>query len=165
MTQPADVVRSLFAHHLWATETLIDHLAGLPAERLDEAIPGTYGSMVATLTHLVDDGRYLVRFEDPPRPRGRSDGHPLPTLRAEAEHRARWQQLLDRLDDGRLSASVRAKPSYPDTDDAEGLLLLQAIHHGNDHRRADLLHARRSGSRYRSSTAGSTGRRAEREAR
>ena len=30
MTQPADVVRSLFAHHLWATETLIDHLAGLP---------------------------------------------------------------------------------------------------------------------------------------
>ena len=51
-----------------------------------------------------------------------------------AEHRARWQQLLDRLDDGRLSASVRAKPSYPDTDDAEGLLLLQAIHHGNDHR-------------------------------
>jgi uncharacterized damage-inducible protein DinB len=137
MTQPADVVRSLFAHHLWATETLIDHLAGLPAERLDEAIPGTYGSMVATLTHLVDaDGRYLVRFEDPsPPPADDRTGIPLPELRAEvAEHRARWQQLLDRLDDGRLSASVRAKPSYPDTDDAEGLLLLQAIHHGNDHR-------------------------------
>src|SRR5512145_2829604 len=69
MTQPSDIVRAMFAHHLWATETLIDHLAGLPAERLDETIPGTYGSMVATLTHLVDaDGRYLVRFEDPSPP-------------------------------------------------------------------------------------------------
>lgn len=137
MTQPSDIVRAMFAHHLWATETLIDHLAGLPAERLDEAIPGTYGSMVATLTHLVDaDGRYLVRFEDPTPPGAEHRaGVPLATLRAEMqEHRDRWERILDRLERGELAASVRAKPDYPDTDDAEGLLLLQALQHGNDHR-------------------------------
>lgn len=137
MTQPSDVVRSLFSHHLWATVALIDHLAGLPSERLDEAIPGTYGSMVATLTHLVDaDERYLVRFGDPsPPPREDRVGVPLATLRAEvAEHRTRWDLVLGRLERGELTASVRGKPGYPDTEDAEGLLLLQAIHHGNDHR-------------------------------
>ncbi|HEU4356066.1 MAG TPA: DinB family protein [Actinomycetota bacterium] len=137
MTRPSDIVRSLFAHHLWATEALIDHLSGLPPERLDQAIPGTYGSMVATLTHLVDaDGRYLVRFEDPsPPPAEDRAGVPLATLRSEvAEHRGRWGRILDLLERGELAASVRAKPDYPDTDDAEGLLLLQAIQHGNDHR-------------------------------
>ncbi|HEX5951074.1 MAG TPA: DinB family protein [Actinomycetota bacterium] len=137
MTLPNDVVRSMFAHHLWATETLIDHLAGLPSERLDEAIPGTYGSMVATLTHLVDaDGRYLVRFEDPsPPPAEDRAGVPLATLREEvAGRRGQWDRVLDRLERGELTAAVRAKPHYPDTDDAEGLLLLQAVQHGNDHR-------------------------------
>jgi uncharacterized damage-inducible protein DinB len=137
MTLPNDIVRSMFAHHLWATEALIDHLSGLPSERLDEAIPGTYGSMVATLTHLVDaDGRYLVRFEDPsPPPAEDRTGVPLATLRSEvAEHGGQWDLILDRLERGELTAVVHAKPDYPETDDAEGLLLLQAIQHGNDHR-------------------------------
>jgi uncharacterized damage-inducible protein DinB len=137
MTRPDDIVRTMFAHHLWATETLIDHLRGLPPERLDEAIPGTYGSMVATLTHLIDaDGRYLRRTQDPsPPPLEDRVGVPLETLRAEmAEHRRSWDEVLDRLERGELATSIRGKPDYPDTDDAEGMLLLQAIHHGNDHR-------------------------------
>jgi|SRR3990170_3329047 len=139
MTTPNDMVRAMFAHHLWATEALIDHLEGLPRERLDQAVPGTYGSIVATLTHLIDaDSRYLLRIEDPSPPPPRAadrEGIPLETLRAEvAEHRRKWDEALDRLERGELSARIRAHPDYPDTDDAEGMLLLQAIHHGNDHR-------------------------------
>jgi hypothetical protein len=42
--------------------------------------------------------------------------------------------MLDRLDRGELRAEIRGKDDYPDTDGAEGLLLVQAVHHGNDHR-------------------------------
>jgi uncharacterized damage-inducible protein DinB len=139
MTTPADVLRALFAHHLWATGRLIEHLAALPADRLDGAVPGTYGSMIETLTHLMDaDSRYLHRTQDPsPPPASAShrEGISLDTLREELpEHRRRWDEVLDRLERGELSSSILGRSDYPDTRDAEGMLLLQAIHHGNDHR-------------------------------
>jgi uncharacterized damage-inducible protein DinB len=137
MTGPNDVLRSMFDHHLWATESLIQHLEGLPSQRLDEAVPGTYGSMIATLTHLIDaDRRYLQRLEDPnpPPTEDRSDV-PLATLRDElAAHHRDWGMALDRLERGDLSTAIRDKDDYPDTEDAETMLLIQAVHHGNDHR-------------------------------
>lgn len=137
MTTPSDVLREMFAHHLWATERLVDHLGALPEGRLDEAVPGTYGSMISTLTHLVDaDSRYLVRLDDPS-PAASEDRAviPLAALRDElADHRRRWEAALEALGSGELHAEIRSKDDYPDTPDAEGLLLLQAIHHGNDHR-------------------------------
>jgi len=54
MTSSSDVLRSMFEHHLWATEVLIEHLEGLPAGQLDASVPGTFGSMIDTLTHMVD---------------------------------------------------------------------------------------------------------------
>ena len=138
MTEPADVLRALFDHHLWATETLIGHLEELPTDRLDEAIPGTYGSMVDTLTHLIDaDSRYLLRLEDPSPPRADDRvGVLLATLRVEmVEHRRKWDEVLGRLERRQLRAEILSHPDgYPDTHDAEGMLLIQAIHHGNDHR-------------------------------
>jgi uncharacterized damage-inducible protein DinB len=137
MTDSTDVVRAMLAHHLWATAGLIEHLSGLPRARLDEAIPGTYGSILATLTHLVDaDRRYLLRLEDPsPPPYEDRTGIELDTLREDVRARgAEWDRMLDRLDRGVLRAAIRGKDDYPDTDEAEGLLLVQAVHHGNDHR-------------------------------
>ena len=127
----------MFEHHLWATETLIDHLEAIPRERLDDAVPGTYGSMLETLTHLLEaDDRYLRRLRDPDPLREPDRGTvPLEQLRDEVrEHRERWRQALDDLEAGTLSAAVRNAQDYPDTDPAESMLLIQAIHHGNDHR-------------------------------
>jgi uncharacterized damage-inducible protein DinB len=138
MTAPNDIVRAFFAHHLWATEVLIDHLDGLPAERLDASVPGTYGSMIDTLTHMIDaDSRYLLRLRDPsPPPAEDRTGVSLAQLRSELpEHSRKWDEALDELERGELHARIVDHASdYPDTPDAEGLLLLQAIHHGNDHR-------------------------------
>jgi uncharacterized damage-inducible protein DinB len=138
MTRPHDVLRAMFDHHLWATERLIDHLAALPSERLDASVPGTYGSMIDTLTHLIDaDGRYLLRLREPtPPPAEDRTGIALATLKHEvAEHRRRWDVALDELERGELSAVIRNHHNgYPDTDDAETMLLIQAVHHGNDHR-------------------------------
>lgn len=137
MTTPNDVVRGMFAHHLWATEALIDHLSDLPPERLDAAVPGTYGSMLQTLTHLIEaDERYLVRLrESRPAPYPNRGAVPLDELRQELrEHAKRWGVALDELEAGELSADVIGKEDYPDTRSAETMLLIQAIHHGDDHR-------------------------------
>ena len=138
MTTPNDIVRALLEHHLWATSRLIEHLEGLPSERLDASVAGTYGSTIATLTHLVDaDTRYLMRLRGPqPAPYEERGGVALGELRAEMdEHGREWGEALDALERGELQAEIRDhRGGYPDTDDAEGLLLIQAIHHGNDHR-------------------------------
>jgi uncharacterized damage-inducible protein DinB len=138
VTNPNDIVRAMFDHHFWATETLIGHLEGLAADRLAASVPGTYGSMIDTLTHMIDaDSRYLVRMREPsPPPAEDRVGVTLAQLRSEMpEHRARWAAVLDELERGELSAKIVDHPSdYPDTPDAAGLLLIQALHHGNDHR-------------------------------
>jgi len=137
MSGPADVLRATFAHHAWATATLIDHLEALPRERLDEAIAGTYGSIVRTLTHLVDaDARYLQRLVmDRPPPALNRDEAALPTLRDDTrDHAKQWDEMLNRLEAGALDASITGSEDYPDTRHAEGLLMVQAIHHANEHR-------------------------------
>jgi uncharacterized damage-inducible protein DinB len=137
MTSSSDVLRSMFEHHLWATEVLIDHLDRLPAEQLDASVPGTYGSMIDTMTHLIDaDARYLLRLRDPT-PALAEDrvGIALAQLGSEmTEHRRGWDEALTDLEAETLHASILGREDYPDTDPAESMLLIQAIHHGNDHR-------------------------------
>ena len=54
-----------FAHHLWATERLIEECAALSADQLASRAPGTYGSIIETLRHLVSsDCWYLSFFRD-----------------------------------------------------------------------------------------------------
>jgi uncharacterized damage-inducible protein DinB len=137
MTSTSDVVRTMFEHHFWATGTLLDHLERSPAERLDEEIAGTYGPILKTLTHLVDaDDRYLQRMAGIPwTPYVDRGAVPLETLRADlADHEVRWRQFLEQLEAGTLRAEIRGRDGNPDIIDAEGVLLLQAIQHGNDHR-------------------------------
>ena len=137
MTSTQDVLRAMFDHHVWATIALIDALEELPAERLDAEIPGTYGSLQATLTHLVDaDWAYLRRLTTPTSlPREPGPPRALADLRTEIhDNAARWADVLIDLEVGTLSATIESQDDYPGTEHAEGLLILQAIHHGNDHR-------------------------------
>ena len=125
-------LRELFRHHAWATLALIDHCAGLPPEALQASVPGTAGTIHHTLVHLVAaDGRYQRRFtgEAP----DIQEGMPLDQLRRHfAEQARRWEQLLDRVDE--LDVTITAHADWPAAPHARNLLLLQALHHGNDHR-------------------------------
>lgn len=137
MTTPSDVLRAMFAHHVWATTRLIDALEQLDPEHLDARIDGTYGSTMQTLTHLVNaDERYLQRLVTPTLASSTDGGtRPLAELRKEMEeHGDRWAGMLDAVDRGDLHAVIVGKSDYPDTDPAETMLLVQAIQHGNDHR-------------------------------
>ena len=131
-----DPLRTMFRHHAWATAMVIDHCAGLPAERLQDTIPGTYGTIMATLKHVVGaDQRYLARMT------GQQAEHPvredeeltLAALRtAHEESSRRWETLVDRAPE--LDVTLQPFRDIPETPHAEDLLFLQAIHHGNDHR-------------------------------
>ena len=137
MTTSSDVLRAMFDYHFWATETLIDHLGRLPSGKLDASVPGTYGSMIDTLTHMIDgDSRYLLRLRNPSPPLADDRvGVPLQQLKTEMpEHRRKWDEALSELESGTLHAVIRNREDYPDTDPAEAMLLTQAFHHGNDHR-------------------------------
>src|SRR5512140_3235403 len=54
-----------FEHHVWATLRLIDACLALTPEQLETPVPGTYGSILATMRHLVGaDSWYLSAITD-----------------------------------------------------------------------------------------------------
>lgn len=130
------LLRDAFGHHVWATATLIDACAQLTSEQLASPVPGTYGSIIGTLRHLVDaDTSYLrllsggeveVLDEDA--------GSDLATLRATMEANGHvWTGVLERdLDPDRLV--VRHRDDGSTTTAPLGIRLAQVVHHGTDHR-------------------------------
>ncbi len=130
-------LRAMFQHHAWATLTPIDHCRALTPEQLDATVPGTRGSILTTLVHLVAaDGRYQERITGERHESRASEREEPPSLdrlatvfRAQAD---RWSELLDRVED--QDVTMPAEGDFPEVKHAEDLLLLQAIHHGNDHR-------------------------------
>ena len=124
-----------FGHHVWATIRVLDACAVLDDAQLATAVPGTYGSIIQTLRHLVDgDVFYLnvLRGGDP-EPFDNEGSH-IPTLRAVmAGHDAAWQEIVA----GDLDPStvvVEYEDSGYETHAPFGIRLAQALYHGTDHR-------------------------------
>ena len=127
-----------FGHHVWATLRLIDACEALTAEQLETTVPGTYGSIVATLRHTVGaDSWYLFRT---------SHGRTTPVEEdVEATLGIRELRAL-MVSHGEVWPTVLADDPDPDEmivsrrDDGSenlasmGLRLAQALHHGTDHR-------------------------------
>ena len=54
------LLQDAFGHHVWASVAVLDLCAPLTPEQLDTNVPGTYGSIIDTLRHLVGgDAGYL----------------------------------------------------------------------------------------------------------
>ena len=54
-----------FAHHMWATLQVMDVCAGLDPDRLEATAPGTYGTILDTLRHIVEaDSSYPFAMTD-----------------------------------------------------------------------------------------------------
>ena len=51
---PPSLLADAFRHHVWATIRLLDTCADLDEAQLATGVPGTYGSIIDTLRHLVD---------------------------------------------------------------------------------------------------------------
>jgi uncharacterized damage-inducible protein DinB len=122
------------AHHVWATEQLIDACAGLTPDQLSTPAPGTYGSILDTLRHLVStDGWYLTFFGDHPLRVEEDSAADLGELRsAIGDNGTDWMELLARGLDGEADTVERGEGW--EFHAPVGFRLAQVVHHGTDHR-------------------------------
>ena len=129
------LLEDAFGHHVWATLRLMDACLALPPAQLETTVPGTYGSILETMRHLVGaDASYLfVTTGERTAPIDEEDMD-LPTLRAQMEtHGPAWSQLLAE-DPDPDTLLVRHRDDGSSASAPLGIRLAQVLHHGTDHR-------------------------------
>ena len=127
-----------FGHHVWATIRVLDACAALDDAQLATTVPGTYGSIIGTLRHLVGGDVFYLDVLTGREPPFDEDGSDIPGLRAVIEaHESVWQRLIA----GELTGDIDATTDVIEYEDNGfethaplGIRLAQALHHGTDHR-------------------------------
>jgi uncharacterized damage-inducible protein DinB len=129
------VLHDAFGHHVWATIRVIDACLALPPEQLDTTVPGTYGSIIETLRHLVGaDASYLWVLSAGDRPEIEEADMDLAELRAAMEESGpAWAAVVDRDLDAE-EIVVRHRDDGTDSHAPRSIRLAQVLHHGTDHR-------------------------------
>jgi uncharacterized damage-inducible protein DinB len=125
-----------FAHHVWATLRLVDTCLELSPQQLETDVPGTYGSILDTLRHLIGSDAWDLFVASGDRASLiREDKVQLPELRAAMEsHGPGWSRLLAQdLDPDAVLDEVDPNDGY-ERHIAMGIQLAQVLHHGTDHR-------------------------------
>ena len=122
----------LFQHKTWATLRLIEACRSLDDAQLAATIPGTFGTIRATLQHLVaaDEGYYARLTGE--RLAARLTDRPVPLDElAERTRRLgpRWEALAQEPD-----VASREVVTSDGWRTVGAVLLAQAIHHSDDHR-------------------------------
>ena len=130
---PVSLLADAFGHHAWATLRVLDACAALDDGQLATVVPGTYGTILDTLRHLVDaDVFYLDVLAG--RPTTFDKEVDIPTLRAVMEANGpAWQRLIAGEMDPTTVVTEHEDSGY-DTHAPIGIRLAQALHHGTDHR-------------------------------
>lgn len=129
-------LQDLTRHNSWANAQIFGYCARLDPAVLDETVPGTYGTIIATLRHTIaSETSYLFRISGE-RPEPPQDWHAVGlaelTTRA-AEVAAIWERFIagevdfEGLGEGHSDkGEVFAIPT--------GVFIAQALHHGSEHR-------------------------------
>ena len=129
-----DIWRDALLYNRWANLKLLESCAGLTPAQLELTSPGTYGTIAATFAHIVGaEQRYLRRLAGTAPTFSEKD--PFPGIAA-------LQELAGRSGDGLLEAASHLESDDTTQVDFDGdmaqvrksLIVVQAIHHGNDHR-------------------------------
>lgn len=121
-----------FRHSAWAKKRLIAACGSLSAEELGRPAPGSVGSILATLNHLViTDANYIARLDDgPPAWLDEETATDLSKLLMLAEETAdRWELFLREPIDGERIVTLD-KGAY---ETHAGVVVVQALHHVSIH--------------------------------
>ncbi len=138
MTQPGkafETVATMFRHNLWANLSLFDVCAGLSDEQLNSRVAGAYGSIRATLEHIMRAERAYHHRVTTGRPYRAPEDAPPPTL---DEMRA----SLRRTGEGFIAVAPQVQAGDSVEIDWDGtprivptaIILTQAINHATEHR-------------------------------
>lgn len=137
MQEPGDssVLTTLFAHNTWANQKLLDFCAGLSDEQLDTAAIGCFGSIRATLQHLIAaEVSYVERVNgrQPAHPPAREQWSGFETLREAAG----WagDELLRLAVSARHDTLVQQRPPRQPIAYRLATLMVQAVNHSTEHR-------------------------------
>lgn len=124
-------------HNTLMNVRLLDVCEALPPESLAASVDGTYGSIAATIVHVVQgQDSYAHRFFGQESPERLAE-EPFPGFAVLRERLAKTNAMLEEAaaqpDENR---TVRITGDDPEGswDMATGLLLLQAVNHATDHR-------------------------------
>jgi uncharacterized damage-inducible protein DinB len=123
-----------FKYHQWANAHLVERCSRLSEEQLQLTAPGTYGTIAATWMHLVGaEQRYIMRLGGSQPTFKESDGFPGLAALAEMLRRSDEELIeLAKKSDGNRMIEVHWEEGparLPAT-----IILVQSLHHGNDHR-------------------------------
>jgi uncharacterized damage-inducible protein DinB len=122
----------LFRHHLWANERLFESCARLDAAQLESTAPGTYGTIAATLQHIVaNEENYLATLQAQPRPPAHE---PFPGVVALRERAGATGEALIELAGRGEAAELAGEWGGRAYRMSAAVPLVQAIHHGTEHR-------------------------------
>jgi len=132
---PSPILADAFRHHIWASIRVLDACATLDDTQLATTVPGTYGSILETLRHLVEGDVFYLDVLRGGEPEGFDpEGSGIATLRAVMEaHDAVWQDLVAG-DPHSETVVVEYEASGYETHAPLGIRLAQALYHGTDHR-------------------------------
>jgi uncharacterized damage-inducible protein DinB len=133
MSRP--ILTDAFGHHVWATLRVIDACLPLTDDQLASPVPGTYGSILETVRHLVGaDCSYLELLSDGRVTAIDEETMDLAALRAAmAGNGPVWVEVVAAdLDPDRVV--VRHREDGSESHAPLGIRLAQVVHHGTDHR-------------------------------
>jgi uncharacterized damage-inducible protein DinB len=124
-----------FRYNKWANLHLLDVCAEFTDDQLQMTAPGTYGTIASTFIHLLAaEQRYLKRL-GAGEPLISERDVPFPGIASLREHAVRSGDKLIEIapyispDDAHETDRDRARVKL-----FSGVVVVQALHHGNDHR-------------------------------
>lgn len=122
-------------HHAWANDVLLGVCEGLTEEQLAAPVPGTYGSILEMLRHIVEgDDWYLFVLSGATRQRIDETNMSIAELREAARRNAEdYRAFLGAGRDPREDVTI-TEPGGNVWHATVGVRLAQVVHHGTDHR-------------------------------
>jgi len=123
-----------FRYNKWANLHLLDVCATFTDEQLQMTAPGTYGTIASTFVHLLGaEQRYLKRL-GAGEPQINERDMPIPGIAVLREYAVRSGDKL-------IEIAPYVSPDEAHETDRDqrvklysGVVVIQALHHGNDHR-------------------------------
>jgi len=133
--KPMDTLTTLFSHHLWANLLLLERCAVLTREQLDASIPGAYGSIFATLQHIVtSEQSYFSRISTGQRYSRPEDAPPMTMAEMEESLRRTGAGLIEWAPKVQATDTVQVDWEGTPRDVPKTILLTQVINHATEHR-------------------------------